>query len=96
MGSPRQSSLALSLLSFDERSIAGTGAAVAGAAVGAAAVGVEAAEGVPAAEGVWGSTSRDGSHRTGPLLVQEQNSRSRIVWVLVYEWVCVFVWAGSS
>ena len=54
MGSPRQSSLALSLLSFDERSIAGTGAAVAGAAAAAAAAGVAAAEGVPAAEGGGG------------------------------------------
>ena len=49
---PAKRSLALSLLSSDERSIAGTGEAVAGAA--AAAAGATAAEGVPAAEGGGG------------------------------------------
>ena len=51
---PAKRSLALSLLSSDEGSIAGAGAAVAGAAAAAAAAGVAAAEGVPAAEGGGG------------------------------------------
>ena len=51
---PAKRALPLSLLSSDEGSIAGTGAAVAGAAAAAAAAGVAAAEGVPAAEGGGG------------------------------------------
>ena len=54
---PANSSLALSLLSSNEGSIAGTGAAVAGAAAAAAAAGFTAAEGVPAAG--------DGGHQSG-------------------------------